>query len=507
MIETLVPLKIPSGLFRNGTRENAAGRWYDGNLMRWVEGYPQPVGGWREAQSSAGGDLGALAGSAASRYHSALAWRLNSGDPRIALGSNEALVVFEGEIGGGDTINLTSGLTPALVAGEPTSVMTGGTYGAGPYGAGPYGDGSGDLALVEAATWQLDTFGEQLVAVLSTDMRLLFWDAAAASLAVVAGAPTENIGVVVTPERFVVVLGAGGDARKVQWPDQETLTTWTPLSTNQAGGFTLSTAGRIRCGLRTKRETLIWTDVDLHTMTYIGGNLVYGFAEAGTKCGIIGPLAKAATDSQVFWMGKNAFFVYDGFVQKLPCEVHDYVFEDFNELQAAQVWAQTNAEFGEVTWRYCSAGSTDIDRYVSYNYLYKHWTFGRLGRTCGVDAGVYPRPVMVGTDNHLYEHEVGEDRGGEDVYLESGPVILDPDRVMRIQRIVPDGGALTAATMSLYTSMWPIDTETLNGPYSLANPTDVRLTARRVRLRVEEAEAVSWRVGVPELGVLALGRR
>ena len=506
MQETLVPIRLPPGIFRNGTREDAAGRWYAGNLMRWVEGYPQPIGGWREARSSAGGALGLLTASLTARFNSALAWRRNNGDTRLCIAGNESIFVFTGEIVGGNTVNIGGG-SLALVTGGATSVMSGATYGAGLYGDGPYGAGSGALALVEAATWQLDTFGEVLLGVLSTDGRLLQWNGVTSAMTAVTGAPTDNIGVVVTPERFVVVLGADGDARKVEWPDQESLTVWSPLTTNQAGGFTLSTAGRIRCGLRTKRETLIWTDVDLHTMTYIGGSLVYSFAQAGDKCGIIGPHAMAASDTQVFWMGRNAFFMYDGFVQPLACDVHDYVFEDFNALQTAQVWTTTNAEFGEITWHYCSAGSTDPDRYVTYNQFQKHWTYGALDRTCGVDAGVYGRPVMVSVDNHLYEHEIAEDRGDETPFLESGPVTLDPDRVMRIQRIVPDGGTLAAANISVYTSMWPVDTETLHGPYSLANPTDVRLSARRVRLRIEEAQAVSWRVGTPSLGVLPLGRR
>ncbi|MBA3678394.1 MAG: hypothetical protein H0W74_13500 [Sphingosinicella sp.] len=505
MIETLIPVALPPGLFRNGTRLDAVGRWYNGQLMRWVEGYPQPLGGWREAQSSAGGPLGALTASATARFNAALAWRRNSGDQRLAIAGNESVYVFQGELVGGNSVNITP---VSLAAGGMTSVMTGGIYGAGVYGAGPYGVGSGALTLVEAATWQLDNFGQLLVAVHSADRRLLIWGTdESAKLVVVAGAPIDNVGVVVTPERFLVALGASGNIRKVQWADQESSTVWTPSVSNQAGDFELQSTGRIRCGRRTKAQTLIWTDVDLHTMTYIGGDLIYSFAQAGDNCGIIGPNAVAMTDTQAFWMGKNTFYRYDGFVQPVPCEVQDYVFEDFNRLQTAQVWAKTTAEFGEVTWEYCSAGSTDPNRYVTFNYRANHWTFGALARTCGVDAGVYPRPVMVGVDKRLYEHEIAEDRGAEKPFLESGPVPIDKDRVMRIQRIVPDGTALGDAMMSIYTSMFPVENETLNGPYSLANPTDVRLTAKYVRLRIEEALGVSWRVGTPQLGVIPLGRR
>ena len=60
-----------------------------------------------------------------------------------------------------------------------------------------------------------------------------------------ANAPTGNKGLVVTEERFVFALGAGGNPRKVQWCDQENNTSWTPSATNQAGDFELQTVGQI----------------------------------------------------------------------------------------------------------------------------------------------------------------------------------------------------------------------------------------------------------------------
>src|SRR5690348_5053983 len=46
MIERLFSLVFPAGLFHNGTKTQAAGRWYDGNLVRFYQGTIQPVGGW-----------------------------------------------------------------------------------------------------------------------------------------------------------------------------------------------------------------------------------------------------------------------------------------------------------------------------------------------------------------------------------------------------------------------------------------------------------------------------
>lgn len=46
MPDNLVPLEIPPGIFRNATQYQTAMRWYDCNLVRWVDGVVRPVGGW-----------------------------------------------------------------------------------------------------------------------------------------------------------------------------------------------------------------------------------------------------------------------------------------------------------------------------------------------------------------------------------------------------------------------------------------------------------------------------
>ena len=55
-----------------------------------------------------------------------------------------------------------------------------------------------------------------------------------------------------------------------------------------------------------------------------------------------------------------------------------------------------NGQFGEVWWFYCSENSTEIDRYVAYDYTERHWLIGNLARTSGTERGVFRYPVMAG---------------------------------------------------------------------------------------------------------------
>jgi hypothetical protein len=356
---------------------------------------------------------------------------------------------------------------------------------------------------------------------------------------------------VATDERFLVQIGGAdlsGDAydvnfptrpsqRTVLWPSQETLTDWTPTAENSAGSFPLATDGALLAGRKSRGQTLLWTTTDLHTMTYIGGDFVFRFQQAGSQCGAISIRSPIVTDSAAFWMGVNGFFAYDGFVKPLPCEVSDYVFGNFNRDLAYLIWGYSNPQFGEVTWHYASASATTLDRYVTYNYRENHWTFGALARMGGVSAqppGTVP--VLVDAAGVVYDHETGTARDSEwgtpmsvattdgnpfqtqdgddlvitsgEAMLESGPIELGTgDQVMHVQSLVPDERTLGSVSAQLLASMRPMGQESSHGPLTLTEKTDLRVTAREVRLKLTEVTPADWRVGLLRLGVQPGGRR
>jgi hypothetical protein len=496
----LAPIKYPPGIYRNGTKYQAMGRWYDANHIRFYEGSLRPTGGFQQlTQTSPSAGNVSLTGVP----RAAIGWRASSNQIYAAFGTNSKLYIF--------TQGTTADVTPAgFTAGGADAVLSVGAYGSGAYGLGPYGTGDpAQGSLVDAATWQLDTFGEYLVACAPQDGKLYSWQLVLATpAAVLSGAPTGCAGVFVTPERFVVALGAGGDGRLVQWADQESLTSWTPSATNQAGDFPLTGFGKLRAGRRGRGESLLWTDVDLWAMRYIGGPLVYSFERLGTGCGVIAPNAQAMLDGRAVWMSNRGFFLYDGFVKPLSSDVSDYVFSDLNQAQRSKVVCVPNAQFGEVRWYYPSAASMENDRYVVWNYREDHWAIGTLSRTAAFDAGVFDYPMHANAAGAVYEHERGTSHGGATVYAEGGPIELgNGDQVMMVRRIIPDEKTLGDTQAKLYTALYPTATETANGPYTLANPTSVRVSARQVRLRVEEVRPGDWRVGVPRLDVVPGGLR
>jgi hypothetical protein len=488
----LLPLNIPPGIVRNGTDMQSMGRWRDASLVRWRNGVMQPIGGWRQRVETA------LTGTPRAAH----AWRDNSADRWLAVGTHSRLYAI-------NALGTATDITPTgLVVGD-AGAMANTSFGGGFYGTSFYGVQRPDTgSKIPATTWALDSWGEYLVACSDADGRILEWQLNTANdAAVVANAPTSNGSMMVTEERFLFALAAGGNPRKVQWSDREANTVWTPAATNQAGDVELQTSGQIMCGVRTRGQALILTDQDAHTATYQGPPFVYGFERVGTSCGAISRRAAVAVDAGVFWMGQRGFFAYSGGgVQPLPSDVGDFVFGRLNRPQVSKVYAVANSQYGEIWWFY--PAGVECDSYVIYNYVEGHWSIGSISRSCGVDRGTFSNPIYVSPAGIVYDHDFGNNYDGASVFAESGPISLGVgEQVLSAVELIPDEATQGDTTVTFKTRFHPNDTERAYGPYTLANPTPLRFTGRQIRMLVTGARLADWRVGVPRLDVRAGGRR
>lgn len=500
----LIPLKIPAGVYRVGTDFEGQGRWRDTNLVRWQQGSLRPVGGWSSRQ-----DLSASLTSIPRGMHS---WIDNGASSRYAIGTSNEVIVINST---GIVTDITpSGLTTGAASALVNTAFGGGFYS---YGGSIYGRKQPTSGVFqEADSWSLDNWGEYLVGCLTSDGQLYEWDLNTSNDFVqMTGSPTGCKGLVVTEERFVFGLQAGANPRKVQWCDREDTATWTPLATNEAGDFELQTNGEIMQGVRTRGGTLIVTTTDAHLATYQGPPYVYGFQRVGNACGCASRHAVVAVGTAAFWLGKEAFFMFDGSAaQQMPCDVQDYVFEDMNKNQITKVYGVQNSEYGEVWWFYPSSSSTECDSYVVYDYQENHWHVGRINRTCGVDQGVFSEPLWVDETGIAYDHELhGIGHGSYTPYAETSAITLgNGDQVMKINQLISDEGTKGEVKVQFKTRFHPNDTErtypSSSTYYNLTgDPTSVRFTGRQVRIRVEATGADDFRVGTMRINAESGGRR
>jgi hypothetical protein len=485
----MFPIQFPPGIVRDATEYATGGRWYDANLVRWYAGQARPVGGWSAITDTP------LTG----KCREMIAWRTNSNATWAAFGTSQKLYVTRFS---GSPVSVYD-ITPVGFTAGSDDHAYGVGYGTGPYGEELYGTPRTTPAELPLSSWHLDTWGENLVGCMRGDGKLYEWTLSTGTpAAVIANAPTGCLGVMVTEQRHVMALGADLNPRKLKWSDKEDNTTWTPSTTNEAGSIELQTAGTIRRGLKVLGQNLILTDIDAHVAEYIGFPLIYSRRRVGVDCGVIGAGAACGVESFGAWMGPQGFWLYDGSVQPLPCDVADYVFTRLNRSAAEKVACGHNGAFGEIWWFYPSGNDTEPNSYVAWNYRERHWTIGELDRTAWIDAGVFANPLAVGTDNHVYRHEDGLLANGVtrvgDIYLRSGAIDIDDgEQIIHVRKTLPDEKASGAVSVTFKVRMKPNGTEYTKGPFIVRadGQTDSRFSARQLSVLLTPVNDSDWRIG------------
>jgi hypothetical protein len=399
-----------------------------------------------------------------------------------------------------------------------------------------WGGASSITTTTKLRLWSQDNWGEDLF-FCAIDDAPYYWDktlgtgARATTFASQTGAsdaPTITRKIMLSgTDRHIICFGCNPlnetaqDFLQVRWSDQESPFDWTPSATNTAGGQRISSGSEIIAAKRTRQEILIWTDVNLHAMRFVGAPFTFGFSLLASNTSLIGPNALVSVGDRTFWMDQENFYAYVGRVEVVPCTVLRYVFDDINLEQTRKIFAASNKMFDEIFWFYVSADSTEIDRYVKFNYTENTWDIGTLSRTAWVDSGIhqYPRGAEASNANSVvYQHELGDDNNGTAMtsFIESSDFdVGDGNQFMFIKRLVPDIDITSTTGNSvdyiLKTRNFPGDSLTTNSTNSVSSTTQqafIRARARQAVIRVESSSIdISWTLGDLRLDAKPDGRR
>ena len=447
----LLPITPPPGIVTNGTAYSNKGRWTDGDLVRFQNGNLRPIGGWEKLKSTA------LTGTPTALY----TYSDNAGNPILAVGTRQKVYVL--------TRNTWYDITPSGFVTDASQDPLG--FGAYNYNVEDYGDARSQSGLLfNTTSFSFDNWGEYLIFCSAADGKIYQWrphggctntpDAAGTAIT---NAPTGNLGVVVTNERHILAIGSGGDPRKVAWSSREALTTWTAAATNTAGDLQVPTGGRVIGAVKWQTDVILFTDTGVARMYYTGQPFIYGVQDAGTNCKAISTRGIVSAGNFLAWMGENSFFVFDGSVKEIPCEVHDYIFDDLNYGYRKTIAGGHNSNFNEIWWFFPSTDSLELGTSVPF--------------------------------------------------AQSGPIeIGNGDRCVQVNQIIPDSEAntLPGVTLSFKGKFTPLGPETDFGSFTFDSTdgyTDARFTARQVQMKVTGETTQDFEVGAIRLDLRNRGRR
>ena len=619
----LQKIQFKPGVVRDITAYTNEGGWYDCDLVRFQNSFPQSIGGW--AKYSLNSFLGTC--------RELINWVTLAGENYLGVGTNlkfyiesglvfnditpirrtvvlsgafaatngsttitvtdaahgavtNDFVTFSGAVSLGGNItaailnkeyqitvtNINAYTITASIAANASDSGTGGSsitaayqintglnvqvlgtgWGAGSWGRGGWGSATTVTAAGTLRLWTSDNFGEDLLFNVR-DAGVYFWDASnalsvrgvtLASVSTDVQTPTIATQVIVSDnDRHVIAFGANNylsssntlvsaqDPLLIKFSNQEDYTVWTSTATNTAGDLRLGSGTHIIRAIETKREILVWTDLALYSMQFIGPPYTFGITMMANGITAMGFNCFAAVDDVVMWMGQGKFYIFSGSTQELPCPLKNYVFTNLNIGESDKVYASLNSEFNEVTWFYPTADSTENNAYVTFNYVDRAWTYGSMARTAWIDRGTSTYPIAAAPDGYLYNHEFGMDDGSTtpatplNAYIESSPFdIGDGDNFVFIRRIIPDVTFVNSTNtptvdMTLKMQNFPGSNynKTTDSPVtrSATVPVEQFTTQAYVRLRGRQATfkiesntlGTRWSLGSPRIEVQPDGRR
>ena len=497
-----------------------------------------------------------------------------SGTFQITMPSNSA---------GASSATGAATINPYVTIG-PAVQTPGYGWGTSTWGAGTWNTPrSTSNVVLDPGLWSLDNFGQVLIATIHNG-KTFTWNAGAANARTVrASTSTSGFSTSANPtaSRFTLVsdrdrhvfhfgtettIGntSTQDPMFIRFSDQENLNDYTPTATNTSGTFRLDTGNEIRAAIQGKDYIFVTTDLAAYVIQFVGPPFTFSVRQVGTNCGCIGQHAMSYANGAVWWMsGEGGFFVYDGTVKSLPCLVEDFVYSTdgdnlgLNYNAADVIYSAPNSLYTEINWFYPKAGSTQIDRCVTYNYSENVFTTSSLDRTTYQDQGVFQLPyatdyddsatpvfsVISGITNKYgasiyYAHEIGDDQVNSsgttsiDAFIQSGDYDItsrksalgqstgivdyrgDGEFFMSVKRFIPDFKYLRGdATVTLFVSSYPDDTAVSSplGPFTITNSTDkvdTRARGRLVSLKISnDAVGEAWRYGTLRVDAQPDGRR
>lgn len=398
-------------------------------------------------------------------------------------------------------------------------------YGLGAYGAGGYGtgvSGTGIGTAITATDWTLDNWGEILIACPKNDtlyQPIYQWNpTAGAEIAqVIPSAPAINDGIFVAmPQRQIIAWGSSftgiQDPLLIRWCDVNNYDVWIGTVTNQAGSYRIPKGSKIVGCIQGPQQGLIWTDLGVWAMQYVGPPFVYSFNELGTGSGLIARKAAASIAGSVYWMGPSQFYKLAGDgVAPVACPVWDVIFQDLDQNNLEKIRVAVNSRFGEITWYYPTmSNGGEINAYVKYNVFLEQWDFGNLSRSAWIDQSVLGPPIAADPNSgYIYQHETSTDADGAAMNssFQTGYFTMsEADVKMFVDQVWPDmkwgyyeGVQSAVVNLTFFTTDYAGQTPQQFGPYPLTQNTTFispRFRGRLVSIKLDSNDVGSfWRIG------------
>ncbi len=197
-----------------------------------------------------------------------------------------------------------------------------------------------------------------------------------------------------------------GNNGYVQWSDVNDPTNF---SSGDAGNANITSAKVVRgLPLRGGGQSpagLFWSLDSLIRASYTGGSDVFRFDTISSSISVLAANGIVEYDGIYFWCGLDRFMYYNGVVQDLPNNMNiNFFFDNLNYDCANKIFAFKVPRFGEIWWCFPKGESTECNHALIYNNRENTWYDTPLpegGRSAGIYAQVFRSPLLAGVEPTL----------------------------------------------------------------------------------------------------------
>ena len=176
-------------------------------------------------------------------------------------------------------------------------------------------------------------------------------------------------------------------------------------------------------GGTTSPAGLFWTLDSVVRVTYApstvnGINFYWKYDLITSQSSIMSSQCVIEYDGIFYWAGTDRFLMYNGVVQEVPnTQNMNWFFDNLNYNQRQKVWCTKVPRWGEIWWFYPRGDATECNDAIVYNVREKVWYDAGMApgayRSAGTFSEVFRQPIWAGNEENnvgtytLWQHETG----------------------------------------------------------------------------------------------------
>ncbi len=166
------------------------------------------------------------------------------------------------------------------------------------------------------------------------------------------------------------------------------------------------TAQKLLLAKRYQGGILFWSATQLERAVFNTQTSEWSIVPAAPKISLLSPSSIVESHNSSFmWVGIDNMYLYNGVTNTITNVYNrNQFFDSLNTNYRGKVWGIYMGRFEEIWFFNVEGAATETNRAYIYKYKDGEWCDTYLDRSCGVEAGLFIRPLMAENKTNPYSN-------------------------------------------------------------------------------------------------------